>query len=456
MSYVAVTFPASGTNKSAESLAKAKKFAKKVGLEESDVSSIRAGVYGCILPSDVSSIVLNEVAKHGGKVLPFVESKSVVEEGKWVTVKKAVAGTRFEMSGTTAIGQADGRIMPDKFYVLGIQESDGGVFATLGRVDKLFEIGRKNGPGRYIYNVPLDLLRESLQEEVELPEEVKSTDVASSGTQSQTNESDRSLEILDMLLENDQFLAREQRNAKMLKQKESESDKVLVETEDSLLNSLVEESINNPTKVDYSDEELANYKPLAEVDISSAVDDLNDGSELLGSLLGSFNENHDDQDTLAENTGVNLDKAPMDEPEEVDEPTDGDQDAATDLGEEEELDPEVYESARGIIDAMVEAGIDIDSMDDDQLEEAVNEFMSYLESLGDDGDDDTDREEVVEDDEQPTSDEDVSEDKTGADDSGDGDDENKQESTGSGDFQDSGFEASPGDVPEIREVGDND
>lgn len=464
MSYVAVTFPAKGSK--SESLASAKKFAKKIGLEESDVSSIRRGVYGCILPSDVSSIVLTEASKLGGKVVPFVESKSVVEEGKWLTLNKAVAGTRFEMSGTTPVAQADGRIMPDKFYVLGIQESEGGVYATLGRVDKLIEIGRKSGPGRYIYNVPLDVLRESiLSDSDSVADEVKSTDGDTSAeTTNESTEQDRSMEILDMLLENDQFVARDNRKADLKKraaQERSAKDSVIVESEEDLLASLVEESIKNPQKVDYSAEELANYKPLTEGSApvtEGASDELgDDGAGLLDVLLGQVNENHDDTDTTDEPV-VDQQETQVAATEDVEE-EEADKEEATDDDAEEEMDPEVYESVRGIIDAMVEAGIDVDSLDDEQLEEAVNDFMAYLESLedGEDG-------EVVAEDEESAEDAETSEEVDSADDT-DGDAENaesdeeqetKKESMGSDDFEDSGFEATPADAPVIKEVGEDD
>lgn len=447
MSYVAATFP---SNSKIDSFGRAKKFAARVGLEESDISAIRNGVYGCILPSDISDSVIREIAAAGGKVIPFVESHTaVVEEGKWIQLEKAVVGTRFEMAGTSPIRQDDGRILPDKFYVLGIQESEGGVFATLGRVDRLGDIGRKSGPGRYIYNVPLDSLREAVMvSSTEVASPVKSSDDTTGDTQTvATNESDRSMEILDMLLENDEFLARDRRKAQLKAGASVEAAKA----EPNILSDMMEVAAGESATT-YTEAELAPYKavsgssPTASLDGVDTLDEA-DADGILNLLLGRIDENHQDEPLEAAPAPV----APAAAPSPVAAVAAAPAETATgdDAGEDEELDeemdPELFASIRSVVDAMVESGIDVDSLSDEELEEAVTDFLADLEEEdGEDASEGDDSSSASDDD--AVADEDASADEaTGTPD--------KQESTG-GDFTDVGFEAapSPDEVPQIKEA----
>jgi hypothetical protein len=103
-------------------------------------SKVKAGNYG---PS-------NDKAKARG-----------LREGEWIKIGDQVEAARIEMSGTQPIGKAvKGQIHAGDYFILGVEEAKNGSVVTLGKVDKLHDIGNKE-EGRYLYNVDGQALAEA-------------------------------------------------------------------------------------------------------------------------------------------------------------------------------------------------------------------------------------------------------------------------------------------------------
>ncbi len=348
MNYVAISFPVTTgptAKRKNESLRLAKKFAASLGADDSEITSIREGVYGFVVSSDVDAAVLTAAGKLGGRVTQFVESEvPQVKEGTWVSLSKAALGIRFSMAGTTASNPEEGRILPGKYYVLGISESNGGTFATLGRVDRLEEIGRANGPGRYTYNVDLTALRESLAKP-----DVEKAPAAAAETKA---ERDRSDEILDMLLENDPHVQAEDRASK--------SKKALTEAR----------TVKNTSEDD---------EPSLEDMINAEGNQPKTGA----------GESQPEGDALVESEDTTEDTAPA-EASSVETVLPGEDTSTEETKEEtdeldEEMDPELFAMTRDIAEALQEQGIDIDSLSDEQLDEAIAELMAEEEGDAEQG-----------------------------------------------------------------------
>lgn len=322
MSYVAISFPVAGQSitKKQESLKRAQKFAKEIGLDNSDISVIREGVYGCIVSDDIDDAVLGVAKKHNAKILPFVEADTSdvnVNEGQWLVLESATAGIRFEMAGTNPSNPVEGKILPGKYFVLGLQESNGGQHATLGRVDRLADLGKGNG--KYVYNVDISLLKAAMATSAKT-ESQKATKKAE---KKEKNESAhiRSDVILDMLLENDPYILAENKKNGVKEQEKAleETEKKDSPTGEPTLEELIQEAVNlSPETKDDSSKNLTES---------------------------------------AENTEIAEENA-----------------TETEVSEEEEdgeFDPEVYAESRKVIAALEEAGIDIDSLTEDELDEAL-------------------------------------------------------------------------------------
>lgn len=204
-----------------ESRANAGKFIKALGLDnELEVTQIKEGVFGCTIPGDTSDDILVEAKKFGGKVQPFVESVAVeVKEGTWISLREAAAGMQFTMKGTEASNPREGSVRPGKYFVLGIEESNGGKYATLGRVDQLSEIGRSSGLGKYVYNVDLSILSAAV--------DVSAKNESVKPQKESVIPQDRSLEVLDMLLENDPYVLAENARNKQTKSEEPTLEELL-------------------------------------------------------------------------------------------------------------------------------------------------------------------------------------------------------------------------------------
>jgi hypothetical protein len=85
-------------------------------------------------------------------------------EGVWIDVPQKVEAYRVEMSGTQPIGKPTvGKLHPGKYFVLGVQETRDGPVVTLGRTDKLSDIGSKE-EGKYVFNVDGNVLEVALSE----------------------------------------------------------------------------------------------------------------------------------------------------------------------------------------------------------------------------------------------------------------------------------------------------
>lgn len=333
MSYVAITFPIStGTDKQRknESLRKANQFSKQLGLKpgvDVELTLIREGTYGLVLPSDLDDEVLQKAKKLGGKVSSFVESatpKAKINEGSWIKLDKAAPGIRFMMTGTSASNPQEGKILPGSYYVLGIEESNGGRYATLGKVDKLHEIGR-DGKGRYTYNIDLDTLSAvistpAVKQESKTLKESKNEDA----TEIEEND-DRSQQILDMLLENDPGIHK-------VKQKEAklEAAKKAGETVDLSIEDLVAISM----------QEVTGETPV--------IVESTEAAETTTEEDNASEENA--EDTTEEETSKDEVKA----------------EAETD-----EIDPDLYLESRQIVQALEEAGHDVEKMTENELTDAI-------------------------------------------------------------------------------------
>lgn len=345
MSFVAISFPVSNgpvTQRKNESLRRAKKFAASINAADAlDLAVIREGVYGYVVPSDVDDLVLSAASKHGAKILPFTESEEApVEEGKWITLESAAMGVRFNMRGTTPTDPVEGKILPGKYFVLGLQESNGGKYATLGRVDRLAEIGRSTGPGRYTYNVDINLLREALAKAEVKTESQKSTKAAKVEAQ------DRTDEILEMLLENDPHL---------LAYNKREAAKAAggAVNEEPTLEQLVEESMNGSSSTEVDTSAFENEVGTVEAPAASTEET----TELVES-----------ETTETEAT------EPAKEAESEDE-------------DEEGYDPELFAECRAAMAALEEAGFDVDTMTEAELDEALSALYAEGDSGEESGED---------------------------------------------------------------------
>lgn len=211
MQLIALSFPSTAatlTKRKNESKASAESFLAELSLQgELEVTELKEGVFGCVLPEDVEDAVISRAAKFGAKIIPYQEAEQPqIQEGTWISLKDRAAGVRFSMRGTEATEPVEGDIKPGKYFVLGIEESNGGTYATLGRVDKLSEIGRSGGPGKFVYNVDLQVLASALDTEAKV-------ETSKPAKNESTVPQDRSLEILDMLLENDPLVLAEARRS---------------------------------------------------------------------------------------------------------------------------------------------------------------------------------------------------------------------------------------------------
>jgi len=339
MSYVAITFPIStGTDKQRknESLRKANQFSKQLGLKpgvDVELTLIREGTYGLVLPSDLDDEVLQKAKKLGGKVSSFVESatpKAKINEGTWVKLGKAAPGIRFMMKGTSASNPQEGKILPGSYYVLGIEESNGGTYATLGKVDKLHEIGR-DGKGRYTYNIDLATLSAVLETPAVKQESKTLKESKNEDTTEIDENDDRSQQILDLLLENDPGIQK-------VKQKEAklEEAKKAGETVDLSIEDLVAISM----------QEVTGETPVI-VESTEAVETADEDSK----------EDSTSEDTESEEETAKEDEVPADEVKAE--------------AEVDEIDPDLYLESRQIVQALEEAGHDVEKMSEDELAEAI-------------------------------------------------------------------------------------
>lgn len=351
MSFVAISFPVSSgplAQRKNESLRRAKKFAKELGDDGAEMVTIKEGVYGFVVPSDVEREVLAVAKKHDARIIPFHESEeSPVKEGTWIALESAAMGVRFEMSGTKASNAVEGKVLPGKYFVLGIEESNGGVYATLGKVAHLGEIGRQ-GAGRYVYNVDLNILRESLAAETKAPikESVKK------GAKEESH--DRTDEILEMLLENDPYILAE--NAR--------NRKGLVESDELTLEEMVNaEQFGQPKEDDKIEDGEVVEDDTTEV---VADEEVSDGGEI--DLTGEDNKTDMvESDELALLGGgrdiLEAEEAPKKLPT-VPAPKDEDE-------LDEGFDADTFAEIRDIETALVAAGHDIGKMSEAELEEAI-------------------------------------------------------------------------------------
>lgn len=331
MSYVAISFPVSaGTPKQRkdESLRKATKFSKELGLKpgvDVELTQIREGTYGLVMPSDLDDEVLIKAKRLGGKVSQFVESQEPtvnINEATWIKLGTAAPGMRFKMNGTQASDPQEGKILPGSYFVLGIDESNGGKFVTLGKVDKLVEIGRE-GKGRYVYNVDIDLLSKSLETPAVKTESKKINE-------STSVESDRTDEILDMLLENDPYVK--------ASKKKAEAKAAKTESED---------------------------EPSLEDMVAASMDEVvAPSSDLVESAESVETSEEKTDETPADNSETSEEDSVEDSEKEADEDTKQE-------SEDEDVDPELYLEGRAIVEALTEAGYDVDKMSEDELHEAI-------------------------------------------------------------------------------------
>lgn len=159
MDNILITFPRQTV---AESYEAAKKFVESINLDVNDLH-INEETWGIVVPSDTQAEFLEHAGNLGGKVFLLEEEQQPqVEEKTWIEVHEAVVGARFEMNGSQPVGKQEGRVLPGRYYVMGMQESDGSTFVTLARVDNVAELGKRNGPGRYVYAVDADTLGEAV------------------------------------------------------------------------------------------------------------------------------------------------------------------------------------------------------------------------------------------------------------------------------------------------------
>jgi hypothetical protein len=268
MTNVAITFPRKSI---AESYEAAKSFVTQINLDVDDLRVIDENVWGLIVPGDTQTQFLEHASKLGGRINLLSEDEDDtfdIEEGKWIEVGEAVEGARFEMDGTTPHNKQEGKILPGKYFTMGIQESNGSTFVTLARVDNVGELGRKTGPGRYVYAVDSEALKEGItcrkdsgykgsgyKGTSSMPAASKKATKKSKGsvsigetpsiakklpTQVKKVESARSDFILDMLLENDPGILKERaaEEAKQLR---------LIESRRALATSKINESECEPT-----------------------------------------------------------------------------------------------------------------------------------------------------------------------------------------------------------------
>lgn len=342
MSYVAISFPVTkGTpdSQKTESLKAARKFAKDLGLvpgKDIEVLLIRESTYGVVLPSDVDNEVIMSAKKFGGKVAPFTESdsqaKKSLKEGTWIKLPKAVAGFRHEMHGTTSRNPMEGKVLPGDYFILGIQESNGGAYATLGRVDTLAEIGRE-GKGRYTYNVDLDILAQTVVKETKTESKTEST------KQVAKNESahDRSNEILDMLLANDPYVIRQDRAAKAKEESQIQENDKEPSFEDMISMSM--------------EAMVGDTKPVVESESEKAEET--------------------SEETPAEDNVTSEDATASEDSSETTE----DSTSEDDKEESEDLDPETFVEAREILNALEAKGLDVDTMSEEELTSFISQLM---------------------------------------------------------------------------------
>ena len=159
MDNILITFPRQTV---AESYEAAKKFVESINLDVNDLH-INEETWGIVVPSDTQAEFLEHAGNLGGKVFLLEEEQQPqVEEKTWIEVHEAVVGARFEMNGSQPVGKQEGRVLPGRYYVMGMQESDGSTFVTLARVDNVAELGQRTGPGRYVYAVDADTLGEAV------------------------------------------------------------------------------------------------------------------------------------------------------------------------------------------------------------------------------------------------------------------------------------------------------
>ena len=163
MDNILITFPRQTV---AESYEAAKKFVESINLDVNDLH-ISEETWGIVVPSDTQAEFLEHAGNLGGKVFLLEEEhQPQFEEKTWIEVHEAVVGARFEMNGSQPVGKQEGRVLPGRYYVMGMQESDGSTFVTLARVDNVAELGKRTGPGRYVYAVDADTLGEAVNRPV--------------------------------------------------------------------------------------------------------------------------------------------------------------------------------------------------------------------------------------------------------------------------------------------------
>lgn len=386
MSFVALAFPVTDgpvAGRKNESLRRAKKFVKDVR-ENFEVTLIREGTYGFIVPNDANRNVFVEAGKVGAKVVPFTETKlSPVKEGQWVELGQEALGVRFEMKGTKAVNPVEGRVLPGKYFVLGIKEANGGMYATLGRVDKLVEIG--TGLGKFTYNVDIENLRESLAVAEVKAESTKAKTKKPAIVESKDEYVDETDAILEMLLENDPgVLAEQAKNERRedVKRKIVETDTSGVETEQDIFESLLADSTlpKISDMLTESDDDTEAEEVDGEVTEDKATNEPSwDENSLLESLLSSESDEDAEQVTeVADEPAAEQDADPVVEDEAdtaeaaevVEEPAKEEDESAVE--ESDDLDPEQYLAMQDMVALMEEAGYDLDKMTEDEIAAVID------------------------------------------------------------------------------------